>query len=119
MILLTPREISFHERKDLFSLQILGLYCPNFTGVGGLCLHGSGALLVIVTNVAVWVFELLLYLVLGDLASLFYFPSEHSVLHVDQRSCFGIFGASPRLAMLPILRKFLWKKGLNSLPACR
>lgn len=59
---LTPREISFHERKDLFSLHIPGLYCPHFTGVGGFYLHGSGALLVIVINVAIWVFELLLYL---------------------------------------------------------
>lgn len=67
---LTPREISFHERKDLFSLHIPGLYCPHFTGVGGLYLHGSGALSVIVTNVAVWVFELLLYLVLGEKTSL-------------------------------------------------
>lgn len=63
-ILLTQRQSSFHEREDLFSLHILGLCCPHFTGVGGLFLHRSGALLVIVTNVAVWVFELLLYLVL-------------------------------------------------------
>lgn len=67
---LTPREISFHERKDFFSLHIPGLYCPHFTGVGGLYLHGPGALLVIATNVAVWVFEMLLYLVLGEKASL-------------------------------------------------
>ena len=69
-ILLTPREISFLEHKNLFPLHILGLYCPHFTGVGGLYLHGSGALLVIVTNVAVWVFELLLNLVLGEKTSL-------------------------------------------------
>ena len=70
MIPLTPQGISFHERKNPFSLHTLGLYCPHFTGVGGLYLHGSGALLVIVTNVAVWVFELLLYLVLGEKTSL-------------------------------------------------
>ena len=44
-------------------------------GVGGLYLHGSGALLVILTNVAVWVFELLLYLVLGEKTSLVFLLS--------------------------------------------
>ena len=33
-------------------------------------LHVSGALLVVVANVVVWVFELLLYLVLGEKTSL-------------------------------------------------
>ena len=69
---LTPREFSFHEPKDLFSLRMPGLYCPHFTGVGGLYLHVSGALLVVVTNVVVWVFELLPYLILGEKTSLFF-----------------------------------------------
>jgi len=107
-ILLTPREFSFHERKDLFSLHILGLYCPHFTGVGGLYLHGSGALLVIVANVAVWVFELLLYLVLGEKTSLVFSTFLLSTLYYMLiNDPVLVFLAHPRLAMLPILRKFL------------